>query len=273
MNTSLATRRPLLRRHTEIIGAVLVAALLAIAHWYSGPLLYVFFAEYDGFTGVEPRAGLIPYLLAMAVLVFVALTSASAVARCVSWILFMAAWISAFFTFWGYEWDGVYTTRLETVVATLMWFWVAAPPVAFLLVCWRLPRPRFDTYLAESVLLPLIAIYLYNYFSAYEIEGVPLEPILVSVGVAAYFGFAAWLVPTRRIVYGSIALAAIAIAACAARLFTLDTGNYADGEFTPQNLLDLLLIGIPAIGLVAQIVWHQRSKARGEAPVDATPAE
>jgi hypothetical protein len=158
------------------------------------------------------------------------------------------------------------------VAETAIVVWMAVPLVLFLLVCWKLPRPRVDTYFAEVALLSLIALYLYSYYSAYDTEGVPLEPILVSVGVAAYFGFAAWLVPTRRIVYGAAALAGIAIAACGVKLFALNDGHYAEGEFTPQHLLDLLVIGIPAIGLVVQIVWHQRGKARGEVPVDATPA-
>jgi hypothetical protein len=271
MNTALDTRRPLLRRHTEIIGGVLVAVLLAVAHWYSGPLLYVFFDEYAGFTGVEPRAGLIPYLLAMAVLVFVALTSAGAVARCVSWILFTAAWISAFFTFWGYEWDGHYTTPLETIVATLMWFWVAAPPVAFLLVCRRLPRPRFDTYLAEALLLLPMVIVLISYTSSYggivvDPAEEPLDGFLVHLGMAAYFGVAAWLVPTRRIVYGAAALAGALIAATGGVLTATEAGYGMDSAGI-QLLFVAMAVGLPVAGLVLQTVKQRRGRA-GE-PVSA----
>jgi hypothetical protein len=275
MNTSLETRRPLLRRHTEIIGAVLVAALFALAYWLSGPTLVVLLPFDSGsYEGVETAAAMVPYLLAIAVAAYVAFTSVSPAAKSLFWIVLAFAWIATFMAYFIYaNGEAGHPGWVVAVAETSIVVWMAVPLVLFLLVCWKLPRPRVDTYVAEAALLSLIALYLYNYFSAYDVEGVPLEPILVAVGLAAYFGFAAWLVPTRRIVYGAIALAGIAIAACAAELFALDTGNYADGEFTPQNLLDLLLIGIPAIGLVAQIVWHERSKARGEAPVDATPAE
>jgi hypothetical protein len=275
MNTSPETRRPLLRRHTEIIGAVLVAALFALAYWLSGPTLVVLLPFDSGsYEGVETAAAMVPYLLAIAVAAYVAFTSVSPAAKSLFWIVLAFAWIATFMAYFIYaNGEAGHPGWVVAVAETSIVVWMAVPLVLFLLVCWKLPRPRVDTYVAEAALLSLIALYLYNYFSAYDIEGVPLEPILVAVGLAAYFGFAAWLVPTRRIVYGAVALAGIAIAACAAELFALDNGNYADGEFTPQNLLDLLLIGIPAIGLVAQIVWHERSKARGEAPVDATPAE
>jgi hypothetical protein len=275
MNTSLETRRPLLRRHTEIIGAVLVAALFALAYWLSGPTLVVLLPFDSGsYEGVETATAMVPYLLAIAVAAYVAFTSVSPAAKSLFWIVLAFAWIATFMAYFIYaNGEAGHPGWVVAVAETSIVVWMAVPLVLFLLVCWKLPRPRVDTYVAEAALLSLIALYLYNYFSAYDIEGVPLEPILVAVGLSAYFGFAAWLVPTRRIVYGAVALAGIAIAACAAELFALDTGNYADGEFTPQNLLDLLLIGIPAIGLVAQIVWHERSKARGEAPVDATPAE
>jgi hypothetical protein len=264
MTTSLATRSPLLRRHTEIIGGALTVVLLAIAHWYSGPLLYVFFG-YDGYTGVEPRAGLIPYLLAMSVLVFVALTSVSPVARVVSWVVFTAAWISAFFTFFGYEWDGHYTSRLETVVATLMWVWVAAPFVVFLLVCWRLPRPRFDTYLAEALLLLPIVIGLIANSSSYggdvtDPAKYHLEGFLVHLGAAAYFGVAAWLVPTRRIVYGAAALAGVLIAATGGVLTATEAGYRMDPAGV-ELLFTALAVGIPAAGLVLQIVKRRRARA------------
>jgi hypothetical protein len=280
MNTSLETRRPLLRRHTEIVGGVLVAALFAVAYWLSGPTLVILLPFDSGsYEGVESGAAMVPYLLAIAVAAYVAFTSVSPAAKSLFWIVLAFAWIATFMAYFIYDnWvfengESGHPGWVVAVAETSIVVWMAVPLVLFLLVCWRLPRPRVDTYVAEVALLALIALYLYNYFSAYDIEGVPLEPILVSVGVAAYFGFAAWLVPTRRIVYGAVALAGIAVAACSARLFALDNGNYAEGEFTPQNLLDLLLIGIPAIGLVLQIVWHQRRKARGEVPVDAVTAE
>jgi hypothetical protein len=265
MTTSTETRTGLLRRHTEIIGGVLAAVLVAIAHWYSGPMLYVFFGGYDGYTGVEPRAALIPYLLAMAVLVFVALTSVNATARCLSWIVFMAAWISAFFTFFGYEWDGAYTTGIEMVVATVMWVWVAAPLVAFLLVCWRLPRPRFDTYLAETFLLLTIVIGLISYASSYGgIVADPaeeqLEGFLVHLGVAAYFAVAAWLVPTRRIVYGAAALAGVVLAATGGVLTATEAG-YRMGSEGVQPLFVAMAVGIPAAGLVLQTVKQRRGRA------------
>lgn len=271
MTTSLATRSPLLRRHTEIIGGALVAVLLAIAHWYSGPLLYVFFDSGAAFTGVEPRAGLFPYLLAMAVLVFVALTSVSAVARGLSWVVFTAAWISAFFTFFGYEWDGHYTSRLESVVAVMMWVWVAAPLVVFLLVCWKLPRPRFDTYLAEAFLLLPIVIGLIGYSSSYGgIVADPaeyhLEGFLVHLGAAAYFGVAAWLVPTRRIVYGAAALAGLVIAAIGGVLTVTEAGYRMDPAGV-ELLFVAMAVGMPAVGLVLQIV--KRRKARAGEPVAA----
>jgi hypothetical protein len=264
MTTSLATRSPLLRRHTEIIGGALVAVLLAIAHWYSGPLLYVLALDYDGYTGVEPRAGLIPYLLAMAVLILVAVTSVSAVARGLSWVAFMAAWLAAFFTFWGYEWDGHYTSRLETVTATLIWVWVGAPLVAFLVVCWRLPRPRFDTYLAEAFLLLPIVIGLVSYSSSYGgIVADPaeqqLEGFLVHLGAAAYFGVAARLVPTRRIVYSAAALAGVAIAATGGVLTATEAG-YGMDPAVVELLFTAMAVGIPAAGLVVQVVKHRRAR-------------
>jgi hypothetical protein len=271
MNTSLETRRPLLRRHTEIVGGALVAVLLAIAHWYSGPLLYVLVLDYDGYTGVEPRAGLIPCLLAMAVLVVVAVTSVSAVARCVSWVAFMAVWLAAFFTFWGYEWDGHYTSRLETVTATLIWVWVAAPFVAFLVVCRRLPRPRFDTYLAEALLLLPIVIGLIANSSSYgdavtDPAKYQLEGFLVHFGAAAYFGVAAWLVPTRRIVYGAAAVAGLVIAAAGGMLTATEAGYGMDPALV-ELLFTAMAVGIPAAGLVVQIA--KRRSGRLVEPVAA----
>lgn len=266
MNTSTEKRRPLLRRHPEIVGGPLVAVLLAFAYWLSGPILVIFFpVEHDEYWGIETAAGMIPYTVVLAVAVFVALTSVSALARCLSWIVFVAAWVSDFYAYFIYAMEDADAGWVGPVAETLIVVWIATPAVVFLLVCWKLPRPRFDTYLAETILLVIIAIQLGAYTPGYinglaEPGEVPLAGILVYLGAAAYFGFAAWLVPTRRIFYGVTALAGIAIAASGVVLFSSDFEHH-------YVLFPIVALGIPAVGALLQITWWARGKARRTAAV------
>lgn len=261
MNTSTDTRGSLLRHHTEIIGGLLVAVLLAFAWWLGGPPLAVFLPIDEGsYTGVEPVAAMIPYTLIMAVAVFVALTSVSVVTRSLSWIVLVMTWIADFFSFFMIETS---LGWLDSVTAALTAVWTAMPAVVFLLVCWRLPRPRFDTYLAEAILLLLIGIQMGSLTPGYingspEPGEVPVAGILLYLGAAAYFGFAAWLVPTRRILYGAATVAGVSIAAFSMVLF---------GGGWVQNFVvfPILALGIPLIGLLVQIALWLRGKVQATA--------
>ena len=248
MNTATDTRSSLPRRHPEILGGPLVALLFAFAYW-----------------GMDSAVAMIPYTLVMAAAVVTALTSVSAVARCLSWIVFVTAWISDFFSYFGHVNVDREAGWVEPVAETLIWVWVAVPAAVFLLVCWKLPRPRFDTYLAEAILLVVIAIQLGastpGYINGSPDPGeVPVAGILLYLGAAAYFGVAAWLVPTRRIFYGVTALAGIAIAASGTALFA--------GEWMHNYVLfPIMALGIPMVGLLLQITWWGRRKIRATAAV------
>jgi hypothetical protein len=244
MNTD--THSSLLRRHPEILGGPLAAALFAFAYW-----------------GVESAAAMIPYTLVMAVAIFTAMTSVSTVARSLSWIALVAVWIVDFFSYFDYSMRDIDAGWIVPVAETLIWVWLAMPPAVFLLVCWKSPRPRFDTYLAEAILLVLIGIQMGSYTPGY-INGspdpgeVPVAGILVYLGAAAYFGVAAWLVPTRRIFYGVTALAGIAIASSSMVLFS--------GEWMHNYVLfPIIALGIPMVGLLLQIVWWGRRRTRATA--------
>ncbi|GAB3652008.1 hypothetical protein [Glycomyces tarimensis] len=244
MNTVTDTRGSLLRRHPEIIGGPLVAVLFAVAYW-----------------GMESVAAMIPYTLVMAVAVFTALTSVSVVARSVAWIVLVTAWISDFFSYFDHSKGNTDAGWVVPVAETLIWVWLAMPAAVFLLVCWKSPRPRFDTYLAEAILLVLIAMQLGASTPGYISEAAPGEVpvgILLYLGAAAYFGVAAWLVPTRRIFYGVTALGGIAIAASGTVLFS--------GEWVHNFVLfPIMALGIPLVGLVLQIARRGRGKVRATA--------
>ncbi|SDK53760.1 hypothetical protein SAMN05216298_0456 [Glycomyces sambucus] len=241
MTTALDTRAPLLRRRPEALGGPLAAVLLAVALLLTG----------------SPVA-MIPYLLAMAVAIATAMISGSAVVRTLSWLVFLAAWIAGLVVYLDHAMQADRTGWTVPLAESLVWVWLATPAVLFLLVCWKSPRPRFDTVLIEVILLLIIGTLLGAKTPGY-IEGapepgtVPVEAILIHLGAAAYFGFAAWLVPTRRIFYGSVALTGIVIAA--AVLFTGD-------RLTNHTLFPALALGIPLIGLLLQITEWLRRRSR-----------
>ncbi|MCC3763623.1 hypothetical protein K3N28_11120 [Glycomyces sp. TRM65418] len=132
-----------MRRHPEVIGGPLVALLFAAARWLSGPVLAdVLSLEDDGYPGLEPVADTVSYTLVMAVAV-VALTSRSAVARGLPWIVPVTAWVFGLVSFVMLETEA---GRVGSTLSTLTALWIAMPATVFPLGCWKLPRPRFDAY-------------------------------------------------------------------------------------------------------------------------------
>ncbi|GAA2275951.1 hypothetical protein GCM10009853_032590 [Glycomyces scopariae] len=143
MTTTLDTRAPLLRRRPEAFGGPIAAVLFA-----AGLLL----------TG-SPVA-MIPYLFAMAVAVATAMISGSAVVRTLSWLVFLAAWIAGLVVYLDHAMQADRTGWTVPLAESLVWVWLATPAVLFLLVCWKSPRPRFDTVLIEVILLLIIGTLL-----------------------------------------------------------------------------------------------------------------
>lgn len=270
MNTQNAIQRPLLRRHTEIIGGLLLAVLFAAVYCFSNPpvqtALFGIGPDADGIADVGPA--MIPAVLAMMVTVAVAMTSASAIARVVSWLALIPAGIVAFIVWWvGYGIDsGLAWT--DPVTEVLFMVAIAVPPVAFLLVCWRSERPSVATYVGEAVLLFIIGFLLWLYagnFREFNLEdGTSVPTMLIFLGAAVFFAVAAWLVPTRRIFYGAVALDGAVMVGLALLGFSTVTDPTDPMNLIMNPAFAAVAIIIPIVGALLQIAWWAKGRIRGE---------
>lgn len=236
----------------EHIGVPLMGLLFA------GALIYMVASP-------RPEYAQIPFALTAALAFAVALTAPGLVVRATAWAagifatsMTLLSWALLTVDNDGEAWNDV-----------IVWFAVAVAPVGFLWVSWRLPRARADTVVAETGLLLIGAIQLWAFTFGYSTNQsgsteFPVTGAAVYGAVALTFCAAALIVPTRRIAYGSAALAAAVIAALAKPFFTTEETHFAGiGFATVDQLYALCVLGLPALGIVLQIGWTLRVRLRG----------
>ncbi|THV24248.1 hypothetical protein [Glycomyces paridis] len=175
------------------------------------------------------------------------------------WTAAPVLWLVSFFCWLAFAEPGTQSAKLLFIV-------LAAIPVPWLLwASWRMPRPRLDTYVAEGGALLTGFIAMYAVFLAFMLDESGPAPIGFTasfLAIAAVFIAAAWPLPGRRIVYGSAALAAATLAIGLRYLYSDE--NYHPGfeSMTQDELLATVVFGLPALGIVLQIVWWLVSRNR-----------
>lgn len=271
MNTQTTPRGPLLRRRPEILAGPLVILLFLAAILVStAPAQTVLFGlGPDPYGEPEPGPAVFFCALAMVAAIVVAFTSASKVARMLSWPVMLAAWLAVLSFEFTVAFYGSELGWVEGTFEPVFWGAFATPPIVFLLACRLLPRPRLATYLGEPLMLLFVGYGLWatmEDFGSLDAEAGERQvtAILVFVGAAVYFGFAAWLVPSRRVFYGACAFAGVVIAVWGALGNTTATGYY-EGFSIP--VVSPWLIGtavaIPVAGaLIQAVLWFRARAAR-----------
>ncbi|WP_026932121.1 hypothetical protein [Glycomyces tenuis] len=187
------------------------------------------------------------FLLAVLGVASFALTAKNVTHRALAWGVMYACWLTAMCSGSGSAFGAVIFVVL-----------LAVPPLALVLVSWRLPRGRRDTVTAEIGLLILIAIeqWMVGFISSFDNSPeAPIETLFWFLFLAAAFIAAAIPVPTRRIAYGAAALACVLLAVFRDVLLWSETGQHPDVPFNDDLLVAGVFVVIPAIGTLAQIAW------------------
>jgi hypothetical protein len=196
-------------------------------------------------------------------------TNATAPARSASviaWGLAPIAWLVVFFVWLGI--DPIDRGAAAPFLDALIWVLLILPAPWLLWASWRMPRPRFDTYLAEGGALAIMLVSLYVVVLKYLLSPEPGPgPVPLTVAfliAAAVFVAAAVPLPGRRIAYGFAALACVILGigfrmGDEGSLFHLHIGS-----MTQDEVFATVFLGIPALGAVLEVGrwWIGRTKTR-----------
>lgn len=182
----------------------------------------------------------------------------------VAWALAPVAWFTACFVWLYTEADRVGTTAMVGNALAIALLILPAPWLLW--ASWRMPRPRAKTYVAEggalvTMLLSLIITAAY-FLLSFDPAALPMGFTLAYFAAAAVFVAAAWPLPNRRIAYGAAALALVLVGTGAQVPFW-EAREYPGIGFTAgDEVLSWVFIGLPAIGVLLQLAWWFRGKAR-----------
>jgi len=142
---------------------------------------------------------------------------------------------------------------------------LALPAPWLLWASWRMPRPALKTYLAEGGALAagLVALYLAVLtFMIGRTGPAPIALMVIFFAAAAVFVAAAWPLPGRRIAYGAAAIACV-LQGIQFRVLYSDTSYYPGIDFmTKDELFAATFLGLPALGVLLQILWWLRRRNR-----------
>jgi len=212
--------------------------------------------SFDATLDSSPVVRLVLLLAAVGAVVF-ALTAKRTAVRAVAWGVMYALWFAGLCTggnFWG--------TGFASATSYAL---LGLPAVALVLASWRLPRGRADTITAEIGLLALIvaAQWVVVFSNSYDAVGetAPVATLIWFLFLAAAFIAAAIPVPTRRIAYGAAALTCVLLGVFREALLWSKTGQNPDVPFNDDFLVAAVYIGIPAIGVIAQLIHHSRRRS------------
>jgi hypothetical protein len=184
-----------------------------------------------------------------------AFTAKSVAVRAGSWGVVYACWIAN-----ALLENGPAFTRIVSLIVFFL------PLVLFVPASWRLPRGRGDALTAEIGLLLLILaqhwvvklVYTYDFTG----EVAPVGLLVYFLLLAAVFAAAAILGRGRRFVYGAVALACVLLGVFREVLLWSVTGQHPDVPFNDDYLVAAVYVGIPALGLLAQILWWRRGASK-----------
>lgn len=136
---------------------------------------------------------------------------------------------------------------------------VVFPAAALVLAAWRHPRGGAAAITAEVCMLFLLAIMHWGvgFASSYDFTGEStpgVEVLVYFVCIAVAFVVAGIPNPSRRIVYGSVALMLVVLGVFREWLMWSATGQHPDVPFNDDLLVAAVYL-IPVLGTAVQIWW------------------